>query len=194
MSFHQSESYQNFSSLDDDQYDLIGIYLIEEITNKRAKNCMVCGRNRACCVWRSTRGGPMWKYCLDCQDDNFPEWHFDWNSFYLINKKSSPSLLSDEHKHIIRTTCRKCDSEVTLLDFPLKVRHEEEGEGKEEEEEDQESISYSNSISNEPTPTGLGSNEPTPTVDSASNLKNINISSSDSELGENNKDVIHSFV
>ena len=64
-----------------EEYELKEIFTHEQISQKRAKLCTVCARRVACCVWKSIVGCSSWKNSLDCQDDNFPDWQCEWNSF-----------------------------------------------------------------------------------------------------------------
>ena len=51
-----SEFFESFKMSDeeDEQYDLVEIFSIEMITEKRAKLCTYCGKRVACCIWKST--------------------------------------------------------------------------------------------------------------------------------------------
>ncbi len=64
----------------DEEYELFEIFSQDQIYQKRPKVCTVCGRTVVFCIWKSLPSTASWKYCLDCQDDNLPEWHLDWNN------------------------------------------------------------------------------------------------------------------
>lgn len=97
-----------------EQYELKEIFSPEMINQRRAKLCTVCGRTVACCVWKSTIGFSCWKYCLDCQDDNFPDWRYEWNSFL---SSCGVSLSQDQIAEIVA----RCSKNLTfeMPEFPL---------------------------------------------------------------------------
>ena len=107
----------NFTTMTEDnieQYELKEIFSPEMINQRRAKLCTVCGRTVACCVWKSTIGFSCWKYCLDCQDDNFPDWRYEWNSFL---SSCGVSLSQDQIAEIVA----RCSKNLTfeMPEFPL---------------------------------------------------------------------------
>ncbi len=42
------------SDEEDEKYNLVEIFSVEKITEKRAKLCTHCGKRVACCIWKST--------------------------------------------------------------------------------------------------------------------------------------------
>ncbi len=98
----------------DEEYELVEIFSQDQIDQKRAKVCTVCGRTVACCIWKSTASVASWKYCLDCQDDNFPEWHLEWNN-YLSSRGIELSLSFRNH---ISRKCSKSEA-FEIPYFPL---------------------------------------------------------------------------
>ena len=98
----------------DEEYELVEIFSQDQIDQKRAKVCTVCGRTVACCIWKSTASVASWKYCLDCQDDNFPEWHLEWNN-YLSSRGIELSLSFMNH---ISRKCSKSEA-FEIRYFPL---------------------------------------------------------------------------
>ena len=106
----------------DEQYELAEIFSYNQINQKRAKVCSVCGRTIACCRWIGTVSGSSWKYCLDCQDDHFEDWRLEWNN-YIIAKCVSLSL---EERHGMSERCSKIAFEVPLFPFPPRDTQDEE--------------------------------------------------------------------
>ena len=78
-------------------------------------------RTVACCIWKSsTSSAAFWKYCLDCQDDNFPEWHLDWNNYLT----SLGVVLSLSLRNHLSTMCSK-NAACEIPYFPLTISIEQ---------------------------------------------------------------------
>jgi hypothetical protein len=99
-----------------EEYELAEIFSSGQINQKRAKVCSVCGRTIACCLWKSTLSGSVWKYCLDCQDEHFIEWSLEWHNYFLANS----ICLSPEDRNIMTKQCSKTDFKVPSFPFPLR--------------------------------------------------------------------------
>ena len=106
----------------DEQYERAKIFSYNQINQKWAKVCSVCGRTIACCRWTGNVSGSSWKYCLDCQDDHFEDWRLEWNN-YIIAKSVSLSL---EERHGLSERCSKTAYEVPLFPFPPRDTQDEE--------------------------------------------------------------------
>ena len=100
--------------MEDEQYEFVEIFTEEQIKEKRAKKCSVCGRRVACCFWKSTAFNVTWKYCLDCQEDHFPEWIPEWNNFVIATQQ----LLSNGQIDAMITKCSASEKFV-IPSFPL---------------------------------------------------------------------------
>lgn len=100
--------------MEDEQYELVEIFSEEQIKEKRAKKCNVCGRRVACCFWKSTASNVTWKYCLDCQEDHFPEWIPEWNNFIIATQQ----FLSNGQIDAMITKC-SASEKFAIPSFPL---------------------------------------------------------------------------
>ena len=130
----------------DEQYELAEIFSYNQINQKRAKVCSVCGRTIACCRWIGTVSGSSWKYCLDCQDDHFEDWRLEWNN-YIIAKCVSLSL---EERHGMSERCSKIAFEVPLFPFPPRDTQDEEDNMSEDTQMDRIDVDSSFSPHNDP--------------------------------------------
>ena len=118
----------------EEQYDLVEIYSLDKIAQKRARFCTCCGKTVACCVWKSVLYNSRWKYCLDCQSDHFPEWPSEWDSLlnatkttlsrYEVNeiiKRCSKELHFEMPTFPLQQTAKKSDQQMILGTMNPKV-------------------------------------------------------------------------
>lgn len=82
---------------DEEQYDLVKVYLLDKIGQKRARLCTCCGIRVACCVWKSVLYYSQ--YCFNWQSGHIPEWPREWDN--LLNSTKN-SLSHHEVNEIIK--------------------------------------------------------------------------------------------
>ena len=91
-----------------DPYELIKIFSEGQITQKLAHKNTICTKLVACCVSKKPTENSSWKYCLDCQDSDFPDSSWEWSNYLSAWDNSLPA-------HLMSTMISRCSSNPDFL-------------------------------------------------------------------------------